>query len=62
MDQGNCFIPVNEKEEDKEEVEEEDKEEVEEEEEEEEITTMQFSVAMQQSCTHGPRQLFHSSE
>ena len=38
-------------------------EEEENEEEEEEITTtMQSSSAMQRSCTHGPRQLFLSSE
>ena len=50
--QGNCFFPVN-------------KVEKGEEEEEEEVdvrTTMQFSVAMQQSCTCWPRKLFLSSK
>ena len=39
-----------------------EEEENKEEEEEEITTTMQSSSAMQQSCTHGPRQLFLSSE
>ena len=45
------FLPVNKVE-----------EKVKEEEEEEIRTTMQSSVAMQQSCTHWPRQLFLSSK
>ena len=54
---GNCFIPVN-KEEEKE------KEEAEEKVEEEDKmrTRMQSSIAVQQSCTRGPRRLFLSSE
>ena len=53
MGQGNCFFPVHER------KEEEEKEKVEEkkgEEEEEEITTaIQSFVAIQNSCTYGPR-------
>ena len=57
MGQGNCFFTLN-----KEEEEEEDEEEEEEEEEEEDgiRTTMQSYSAMEHSCTHGPKQLFHS--
>ena len=54
MDQSNCFFPVNEKEEE-EEVEDENKQQ-----EKDEIRTT--VVPMQQSCTHGPKQLFLSSE
>ena len=55
--QGNCFLSMN-----KEEKQEENEEKVEEEEnkqeEEDKIrTTMQSSVAMQESCTHGPREI-----
>ena len=55
MDHSNCFFPVK-------------KEEKKEEEEEEKVeenkirTILQFSMAMQQSCTRGARQLFLSSE
>ena len=63
--QGNCFFSVNEeKQEEKEEkVEEEEgnKQEGNKQEEEDKIrTTMQSSVAMQESCTCGPRELFLS--
>ena len=52
MGQGNCFFPVNKEEEEEEKVEEENKKQ-----EEDKIrTTMQSSVAMQWSCTCGPRQ------
>ena len=65
--QGNCFFPVNKDEEEikeeKEEVEEEENKEEEEEDKDDKFTTaMQFSTAMQQSCTRGPRQLFLFSE
>ena len=58
MTKGNCFFPVN-KEEEKE-KEEEAEEKVEEE--EEMRTRMQSSIAVQQSCTCGPRRFFLSSE
>ena len=56
MSQDNCFFPVNM------EKEEEEEEKVEEEEEDEIRTIMQSSIAMQQSCSRGLRQLFLSGE
>ena len=59
--QGNCLFPVNKEEEEEEEENEEKKmeEENKQQEEEDKIrTTMPSSLAVQQSCTLGPRQCF----